>query len=474
MKRLLNILVFCCLALPVVAQEETHVVDSLLNVLERQQGRDKVLTMIELTWEFYDVSYDDCIDWGEKAIKEAQEQGLADLEADATYALGMQYGYHGDLDLSQKKLKKAFELHETIGNDARAFEDIWNQAYFEQQVGNIDTAFQIYEEVLVYAKKRQDSIAMAQVYTNMAVIQHQKFDFEQAEKSLKKCLDIYKSISDTALVLRTEANIAGTYMEHGKTSEARRMFQQVIPQMESIGDYVFLLVVYKNYGQLLVKDIKDYDSARYYYERAYSVGELLRENGIKVPVSDIVNILVELGNSNYNQGDYKGAIEKYKEAFDIAEINAYTAGKMQACVGLGTAYSYLAMPSESLYYLDLFIELERKSGITIARSSMRLPLMLNYARLGKFNDLESELSDFEEEYNDVLRENADIYDNLQQLRDEVSGLLADHDSQNNQIQTLQTERNHYRLAFFGLLAIMLFAMVLFVAYKIVRKKRSKV
>ena len=100
--------------------------------------------------------------------------------------------------------------------------------------------------------------------------------------------------------------------------------------------------------------------------------------------------------------------------------------------------------------------------------------MLNYARLGKFDDLESELSDFEEEYNGLLRENADIYDNLQQLRDEVSDLIVDHDSQNNQIQTLQAQRNQYRLAFFGLLAITLFAVVLFVAYKIVRKKRSKV
>ena len=92
MKRLLSILLFCCLAFPVVAQEETRIVDSLLNVLEQQQGRDKLLTMIELTWEFYDVSYDDCIDWGEKAIKEAQEQGFADLEAKANYALGVQYG----------------------------------------------------------------------------------------------------------------------------------------------------------------------------------------------------------------------------------------------------------------------------------------------------------------------------------------------------------------------------------------------
>jgi signal recognition particle subunit SRP54 len=74
----IGLAVLLLLSLMGFAQEETRVVDSLLNVLPSQQGREKVLTMIELTWEFYDVSYDDCIDWGEKAIKEAQNQG-ADL-----------------------------------------------------------------------------------------------------------------------------------------------------------------------------------------------------------------------------------------------------------------------------------------------------------------------------------------------------------------------------------------------------------
>ena len=61
------------------AQMDTRIVDSLESILPTQEGREKVLTMIELTWEFYDISFDDCIGWGEKALKEAQNQGFADL-----------------------------------------------------------------------------------------------------------------------------------------------------------------------------------------------------------------------------------------------------------------------------------------------------------------------------------------------------------------------------------------------------------
>ena len=99
---------------------------------------------------------------------------------------------------------------------------------------------------------------------------------------------------------------------------------------------------------------------------------------------------------------------------------------------------------------------------------------MNYARLGKFDEMESELKDFKEEYEALQRENNDLYDQLSTLQDETQGLLSQYDSQNGQIQTLQSQRNHYRLAFFGLLAIVLFTLVLLVAYKIVRKKRTKV
>jgi hypothetical protein len=54
----------------------------------------------------------------------------------------------------------------------------------------------------------------------------------------------------------------------------------------------------------------------------------------------------------------------------------------------------------------------------------------------------------------------------------MEDLLIQYESQSEQIQTLQTQRNHYRLAFFGLLAIALFALALMIAYKIVRRKRA--
>ena len=111
------------MALSVVAsaQIDTRIVDSLQEAYAAQEGRDKVLTMIELTWDFYDVSFDDCIDWGEKAVKEANRLGYKDLEAKANSVLGIQYAYHADLDLARQYLQESYNQFDALSDTKNAF-----------------------------------------------------------------------------------------------------------------------------------------------------------------------------------------------------------------------------------------------------------------------------------------------------------------------------------------------------------------
>ena len=474
MKRLLLIVVFAIFSTWAFAQEETRAVDSLRSVLPTQEGREKVETMIKLSKAFFDFSFDDCVDWGEKAIEEAHAQGCADLEAEATLSLGELYGDHADNDLAQDYLKKARLMHLSAGKEKEAINDLWLQAYYEQVMGNIDTANNVYEKVMEIADKNKDSLLTAKALSNMAIIQYQLQNFTQAEVSFLKSRAIYVALKDPLMIAKIDSNLACLYMEWGKTSKAKKLYLDVIPKIEALGDYGLLITTYKNFGQLFVKDYYNFDSACFYYEKAYSIVDFLEENDVVVPSNIKVDLLVEMGNALYNDGNYKDAEDRYVNAFKLAETSSYASGQMMACIGLGLVYSYLSQPSKSLHYLDLIKELEAKSGISIAYSTIKVPLILNYARLGKYDVMESELKDFKEEYEGLLRENSDLYDQLSALQEETQGLFDRYDSQNEQIKTLQSQRNQYRLAFFGLLAIMLFIVVLFVAYKIVRKKRAKV
>ena len=473
MKRWLAILSFLVLVMTASAQEEMRVVDSLESVMAQQEGREKVETMIKLSKAFFDFSFDDCVDWGEKAITEAHTRGFADLEADAIFSLGELYGDHADNDLAQNYLKEAWLKHLSVGKEKEAINDLWLQAYYEQVIGNIDTAYAIYEKVMEFADGNKDSLLTAKALSNMAIIQYQLQDFDQAEVSFLKSRDIYVLLKDSFMIAKIDANLACLYMEWGNTSKARKLFLNVIPRLDTIGDYGLLITAYKNYGQLFIKDYYNFDSASFYFEKAYSIVDFLDVNGIVVPASIKIDLLVEMGNALYNDGKYKEAEDRYINAFELSESSSYASGKILTCIGLGLVYSYLSQPTKSLYYLNLIKELESKSGISIAYSTIKAPLILNYARLGKFVELESELKDFKEEYEGLLRENNDLYDQLNSLQDEAQWLHSKYETQDNKIEILYAQRNQYRLAFFGLLAIALFALVGFIAYKIVRKNRAK-
>ena len=484
----IGIAVLLLLSLMGVAQEGTYVVDSLLNVLSMQEGREKVKTMLELTWDFYDVSFDDCINWGEKAIAEAQSLNQFDLEAEANYTLGVQYAQHSDLDLAKHYLYLAYSQYLQIDDSdyvkefgwdfsstKYAFLSLWNIAAYELTIGNIDTAYVVYQKALPLAELMDDTFACAQVNDNLAFIQYQKHDFEGAIKNYEASRKIYASLYDSLDVTHTNLNLAIIFNECGRTKESRELFAKVIPQLEAYQEIELLLTAYKNYGLLFARDLVNYDSASYYFEKAWACLELEslshadRQNMVYLKV----NLLVEMGNVAVNCHDELTAKNHFENAYSLAEKNKYHLGMMQSALSLGQLYASQGKAVVSMHYLEIYAEEAKRSGITMMESAAKKPLILDYARLGRFDEMALELDAFDEYRQALQRENYDLYDQISSLQEETQGLLQQYESQTQQIETLQFQRDHYRLAFFGLLAITLFALVLLVAYKIVRKKRTK-
>ena len=475
MKRVFNILILSFLTTFIFAQDETRVIDSLESVMAKQEGREKVLTMIELSKVFFDFSFDDCVDWSEKAIQLSQKTGDVELEADAYFSLGINYGYHSDLDLAQIYLKKSLELYQQSGSEAKAFESLWNLAYFELILGNMDTACLAFQKVLSVAEQRHDSLAYAQASDNLAFGQYQRHDFDGAIKAYETSRNIYALLNDSLAMAQTNLNLAIILGECGRTKEARKLFVKVIPELEAFQDNYLLLTAYKNYGMLFTRDFINYDSATYYFEKALACteSETLSRADRQTINNTKADLLVEIGNVAVSRQDDLLAMNYFTEAFALAENGKYHFGLMQAALSLGQLYASQGKATISMHYLEIYAKEAKQSGITMMESAVKKPLILDYARLGRFDEMAAELDAFDEQKQALQRENNDLYDQLSTIQDETQGLLQQYESQSEQIQTLQSQRNQYRLAFFGLLAIAIFALVLLLAYKIVRKKRAK-
>lgn len=489
LKSKIGLAVLLLLSLMGFAQEETRVVDSLLDVLPSQQGREKVKTMLELTWDFYDVSFDDCISWGEKAVAEAQSMNQFDLEAEANYTLGVQYAQHGDLDLAKYYLYLAYSQYQEIDDSEYikefgwdfsspkfAFLSLWNIATYELSLGSIDTAYAVYEKALPLAKMMDDTATYASIISNMALIWYNKNELDTAFRTYVEATNLFESIKDTLNAAKIKSSIAAIYVDKNRFAEARDLLKEQIPVFEKFEDHYFSMSACASLGKIYENELVDYDSALYYLHRALCFGDkpmLMKEDEMSAE-KEKSDVMTEIARIMECQGRIKEAIEKYEEALLQAEENAYPHGQMLACLGLGKIYSHLGQASKSLSYLHRFYELEKATGISKYHTLARKSLIMDYARLGMVDEMEKELDAFDDDYTTLVGENNMLCERNRILDDETTDLFKHNSVLNEQSQVFQTERNHYRLAFFGLLAITLFAVVLFVAYKIVRKKRSKV
>lgn len=488
MKRWLNILVFIVFSVSAFAQVDTRVVDSLQEVLATQEGREKVKTMLELTWDFYDVSFDDCIDWGEKAVEEAKKQGFASLEAEGNYVLGTQYSYHKDFDIAKQYYKLAFLQFNAIDDSEYirehgweyssywyAFESLWYLAVCEQTTGNIDSAYVIYKEALQFAEHMEDTLTCAYILANLGSIEHKKHELGKAYHQYDKASRLFEAIGEEQLSLQMKNSMATIYADLGQAEEARELFWEVIPKLDEIGDYYQLLGICNSMGVMYENEFVDFDSALFYLQKALNYAEMpmeykeykaLADNEKSETLSEIANVLLKIG-------DVEGAIKKYIEALEQADRCSYPYGQMYSCLGLGKVYSQLGQASKSMHYFDRFFELEKASGVTMMSEAVRKPLSMNYARLGRFDELDRELADFEERINDLMRKSADLEVQNQTLRSEASELFDQYESQAKTLQEQQTMLQRYRLAFFGLLALVLATLAILAVRKIVQRNSPK-
>ena len=251
MSRWINIFVFVLLAATGMSQE-TRVVDSLQDVLATQEGREKVKTMMELTWEFYDISFDDCIAWGERAIEEAHALGFDDLEAKANYVLGIQYAHHADLDLAKDYLRQSYALNENLADTANMFEALWSIATYELILGSIDSSSVYYDKALPIAKQLNDSLSCAYIYTNLAIINYKKNNFTASLDYCSQAVKISNDIGNKPLAIQASGNMTTIYIETGKPLEAKKILLEILPILEDEEDYYILQSTCKNLGSLYV------------------------------------------------------------------------------------------------------------------------------------------------------------------------------------------------------------------------------
>lgn len=468
MKRLINILVFLCLSLMTFAQKETRVVDSLRSVLVGQEGHEKVETMIELSKAIFELSFDDCIDWGEKAIEEAVRLQDEEIIAKAYWKIGLRYLNHYEFDLAHEQFVTALKMLDNQ-KESELLVDVLNyKGYVELFMGEIDSALITLQRNLQVSENFGDESNCADLVNNLAYIHFQQDNIDKAMECFQDARQRYARVQDTLSMAQCDNNISNIYVQWQQYDEALVLLKQAIPVFEQNGDEASLAHAYQNLGTIYATGVVNLDSALIYLRKSIVCAEMVGDQITLVEDEiELANVL-KLLNRN---GE---AISLYQSALHSSETMGFLNGMLGAYKNLGIYYNETGDFTTSAIYLKRCMDLASEKGNQLYANSIRPYLIADYAHMGHFADMKKELGLFTDNYENIVSESNALDEELAHLRENAADLLQQYDSQSDQIQTLQTQRNHYRLAFFGLLAVVLAVLIFIAAYKIVRKKRTKV
>lgn len=468
MKRWLFIVSFFAFTISAFAQDEMRTIDSLESVMVKQEGREKVETMIELSRTFVVFSFDDCISWGEKAIKEAKRLQDEELMAKAFWKIGLRYLHHYEFDLAHDQFVTALKILEGQ-KDSELLVDVLNyKGYVELFMGEIDSALVTIQRNLQVSESFGDELNCADLVNNLAYIHFQQDNIDKAMECFQDARQRYEHVQDTLSVAQCDNNISNIYVQWQQYDEALTLLQKAIPVFEQNEDEASLAHAYQNLGTIYATGHVNLDSALVYLRKSISCAEMVGDQVTLVEDEiELANVL-KLLNRNSE------AIGLYQSALHSSETMGFLNGMLGAYKNLGIYYNETGDFTTSAIYLKRCMDLASEKGNQLFVNSVRPYLIADYAHMGHFAEMKKELGLFTDDYESILNESSLLDEELAQLRDNAAGLLQQYESQNNQIPILQKQRNHYRLAFFGLLTIVLAVLVFLAAYKFVRKKRTKV
>ena len=163
------------------------------------------------------------------------------------------------------------------------FDNLFEYAYFLQQHNQHNEAERYYQEAMKRFGRELDAPTRAMTLNNLGILQSDKNEFEDALKSFKEALEIYRKISP------------------GKPSDLLTRCCHDAQQ----------------FGYFTNPNKNEFEDALKSYKEALEIYRKLAQANPQAYLPDVAGTLNNLGNLQKNKNEFEDALKSYKEALEI-------------------------------------------------------------------------------------------------------------------------------------------------------------
>ena len=306
--------IFWLLGFGVLAQSQN--IDSLVKILGKQEGTDRVKTLIELCAEYHFTNPDTARFFGTEALNLSKKLKLKELESDALHALGVAHESQGNYNEALQFELKALEMRETIGNDSKIAATLNNLGIIYDEQGNYKESLDHYYKARKMYEKLHDRSKIAMVLTNIGIVLKAQGDYRIVVGYYQKAMAIYQELGKKFGEAACHANLGSVYFNLSKYDSA--LYYSLMAEKEFTEQNIkqFLPVTLVN-AAVAFEKLGRKAEAKAYLLRAKKLDEIYDNK------KDLAISLIHLARIYNGERDYTKAEQTATSSLNIAtKINA--------------------------------------------------------------------------------------------------------------------------------------------------------
>ncbi|RZK12047.1 MAG: tetratricopeptide repeat protein [Flavobacterium sp.] len=156
--------------------------------------------------------------------------------------------------------------------DAKRTATIYSDLTWYYSNVSIDSALNYGSKAIQESKKLNDSILLAQVYSDVGAVYFRKGDFQNSKRNYLQAYAVRKIIKDTKGLAKINNNLANVYLNLQQYELAMKSFLDALNYFESINDELNVNVTKSNIGLLQIQ-LNNYPKAIKYLKEAIKYNE---------------------------------------------------------------------------------------------------------------------------------------------------------------------------------------------------------
>ncbi|HOI32760.1 MAG: tetratricopeptide repeat protein [Bacteroidales bacterium] len=362
------------------ANENLRMVDSLYQLLDRQQGDQRIETMINLSEAYRLISYDKSLKTGQDAVSYAEAEGFQRLKGKVLKSMGISAFQSDDYELAFEYYEQALEAYEKADDKASKGAVLNNIGLVYKKMGDSDKALDYYQQAYAIQFEMNDTQAYASTSNNMASLYYQRGELDKAFDMYYQLQLLFLDMQDSLHYAQVTHNMANVYWQWDQNEKALQLLDEAGSIYLAFNATLDLSRVYYTQGLIYAYDFGDYVSALEKFNLTLDLREKLGN-----PLGT-ANVMINVANIWMEQERYEDAFNFYKRGLSIHESIGHTDGILMAYYYMGLANQKIGKYKESNYWLD---KCQAKSKAVKSRLYEDLILearMRNAAATGNYDD----------------------------------------------------------------------------------------